>query len=660
MMGWASDLGSLMGQQLVYAAVVAAVVALIIKVARIKSPMLRQGLWSLVLLRLVLPTDMSSPISLRGPGEDVVQAAQTTLTKVVSEIEASAPMTKTTEAVTPLDAETAPFGGRFDRVQLRPDPVIASHSVNERAVEAAPLDRDGTFPWVALALAFWAVGVGVFAGQYIRGWIGYMRAVHRGRRVEDVVVQNMLGYWRTVMGVGRPVQLVAGANHISPFTMGLFRPVIFVPEALVDRARKAALDAALGHEMAHIRRLDDLWIKFEAIIKIAYFFFPVVWWAGARIEAAREEACDALALHRGQRQAKAYAAGLLTALKLCAEPHRVAPCPGLTQAMGGLRQRLLNLKAKKESPMATLRSLAIIALVGGCTLPLAQAADEPQDSADVNSAFAQAEAPKAPIAMQPAIPPQPPQPRGMDHHSMVFADALAQQEFSTAMQRFNAQMAAIPQAEMHPDHVFDRDQAKRLVGELKQEIAHLRRESLREIRDFDRETRDLDREAREFDREMRDLEHELRDMEVEIREGEMEMRMELQGIFDPEERAELQAEIEKQIREAHEKMLSAEDEMRLHQDAMREAQQHIQEQVQEHLKDREILMEAHSEAIELAMRVMEDVQVQIGDIMSDEDIENLEDRVERAVELAHEKARKAMEDAMQSVEENREKIENKK
>ncbi|MGD8327087.1 MAG: M56 family metallopeptidase, partial [Sphingomonadales bacterium] len=557
---------------------------------------------------------------------------------------------KSEEPVMTLPSPTQPvaFEGRYERAKLLPlGDALLSKRKQESVVllDAQPQKTD---VWLPLLLSIWAIGVGIFAGQYIRSWFGYAAAVQQAFRPVNPQTEAMLDYWRSAMGVRRKVRLVAGANHISPFTMGLLRPVIFVPKSLVEPGRERALDAAMGHEMAHIRRLDDLWIKFEAAIKIAYFFFPIVWWVGARIEAAREEACDALALHRGRREAKTYATGLLTALKLCAEPRTVAPCPGLTHAMGGLRQRLLNLKSKKESPMATIRSLAIIALVGGCTLPLAQAADSPQDVDDVNDAFAQAESPTLPPA-----PPQPPVP-GFEN-DMAFADVVAGQEFAAAMQRFNAQMATIPLAEIHPKHVFGKKETKHLVRDFEREIAHLKREGLHDVRAFDQETRALNSELRELGREVQERERDLREMHEEMREAEQEMRMEMQFELDPEEQAEMRAEIEEELREAQEEIQLAEEALRQTQEAMRVAEEELRVQMETRMVDREFLIEQHQKAMELAMQVMEDVRVDIDTIMESEDLENLETRVEEAIELAHEKARKAMEDAMQSVEENKEK-----
>ncbi|MGD8326984.1 MAG: hypothetical protein PVF65_08720, partial [Sphingomonadales bacterium] len=123
MMDWAPNVASQLGQQLLYAAVTAAVVALIIKFTHVKSPLLRQGLWSLVLLRLVLPTDLSSPLSLRGVGEEMASAAQGTfLQEQIATASSSLKSKKSEEPVMTLPSPTQPvaFEGRYERAKLLP------------------------------------------------------------------------------------------------------------------------------------------------------------------------------------------------------------------------------------------------------------------------------------------------------------------------------------------------------------------------------------------------------------------------------------------------------------------------------------------------------------------------------------------------------------
>lgn len=633
---------NLIGQQILYAFLVACVVTLVIRYGKVKSPLLRQGLWSLVLLRLILPLDLSSPFSLREAGDQLYVFAKDT---------AHQTLPASLNPVEEVAIDAAPL--------LYPEPVRSfeapsQYRGNARAVSdvnlgALPTAETGEMQlvaygpgfWNALLFGLWLLGVVVFGSQYARNWRHYRTAVRQGCRIVDAENNDVLQFWRRAMGVSRRVHLIAGDNQISPFTMGVFRPVIFVPQALMEQGREKALDAALGHEMAHIRRLDDVWIKFEAVIKIIYFFFPVVWWVGARIEAAREEACDALALHKGGRLPKTYANGLLSALKLTVQPKSLAPSPGLTQNMKGLRDRLVSLNSKKESRIAMFRSLAIIAVVGGCTLPLAQASneqsEEPSKPQQVESAFSDAET--SPLMMDDGV-------------STSFGDAEADQEFTLAMRRFNAQMAQIPAKSYHPHpnaHKPDRI-ARRIHREVRRELADVQREMAAasselsqdlvmlgdSMRDLHLAERDDLRALRAAERKKRAIEREL--MELQKRELPPEEREEArQGLYEEMRKAEERAQM------VQEKL----DEMRLKLDRVRTE---MQERVLEHKQFAEI----QREAMAMARDAMERANEEVSAILESEEFENLQEKVEEAVRRAHEKARKSIDDAMQSVEKNKE------
>ena len=106
---------SLIGQQVLYALLVACVVALVIRYGKVKSPLLRQGLWSLVLIRLVLPLDLSAPFSLREAGDQLYAMAkdkvQRELPVTYERLEATVPDL----TPTPIQVTLEPFEGRYDQ-----------------------------------------------------------------------------------------------------------------------------------------------------------------------------------------------------------------------------------------------------------------------------------------------------------------------------------------------------------------------------------------------------------------------------------------------------------------------------------------------------------------------------------------------------------------
>ena len=65
-------------------------------------------------------------------------------------------------------------------------------------------------------------------------------------------------------------------------------------------ARRPAIDrrdpAGPAHELAHVRRRDLLWSGLAGLVRVLFFFHPLVWLAHREALVAREAACDALAL----------------------------------------------------------------------------------------------------------------------------------------------------------------------------------------------------------------------------------------------------------------------------------------------------------------------------------------------------------------------------
>ncbi|MBN1467038.1 peptidoglycan DD-metalloendopeptidase family protein, partial [candidate division KSB1 bacterium] len=75
------------------------------------------------------------------------------------------------------------------------------------------------------------------------------------------------------------------------------------------------IHAVIAHEMAHIKRLDDLWIVLQNFIQAAYFFHPAIWLTNHRIYIARECICDSIVLAQDRLSRRAYCRGLISALK---------------------------------------------------------------------------------------------------------------------------------------------------------------------------------------------------------------------------------------------------------------------------------------------------------------------------------------------------------
>jgi beta-lactamase regulating signal transducer with metallopeptidase domain len=149
--------------------------------------------------------------------------------------------------------------------------------------------------WAAPLCAVWIVGVVVMLVRQVGGlwWLD---------RLDRRVVHDLPPKWlerlhalQHTMGISRAIVVRLTDDVLVPFTARLFRPIIWVPRALLTRLSHSQIEALLAHELAHIRRLDWLWNGLQCVIEALLFFHPGVWWLSRRIREERERACDAMA-----------------------------------------------------------------------------------------------------------------------------------------------------------------------------------------------------------------------------------------------------------------------------------------------------------------------------------------------------------------------------
>jgi TonB family protein len=144
------------------------------------------------------------------------------------------------------------------------------------------------------------------------------RQVRRAQRIED---GREHAAWRRLQDAGRvrpSVTLLSSTAILEPSVVGIVKPAVLWPAAASDLLDDAQLDAILVHELAHVRRRDNLAGAMHMVVEAVFWFHPVVWWLAARLVDAREAACDEAVLAHGT-EPRRYAEGLLTMCRLCLE-----------------------------------------------------------------------------------------------------------------------------------------------------------------------------------------------------------------------------------------------------------------------------------------------------------------------------------------------------
>ncbi|MEL6276260.1 MAG: M56 family metallopeptidase, partial [Bacteroidota bacterium] len=163
------------------------------------------------------------------------------------------------------------------------------------AVVTAPLPEEGIFmPELYLALAgIWFLGL-LFGGLQLLA--GHWQTTYRYRRHLLALPKEWLNIADHLLERlnyrGKIPQLALSSRIFSPALVGVFRPLILLPVAMVNQLSLEQVEAVLAHEMAHLRRADHWWNLLQSIIELLFYFNPAVHWISRCIREEREHCCD--------------------------------------------------------------------------------------------------------------------------------------------------------------------------------------------------------------------------------------------------------------------------------------------------------------------------------------------------------------------------------
>ena len=196
--------------------------------------------------------------------------------------------------------------------------------------------------------------------------------------VRDVKIKTISQNWKKLYELKRQIKIYASDKYLSPYTIGIIRPNIFIPQAILDANNPIMLKAIIGHEMAHIKRYDALWIQLQFFIQAFFFFYPIVWFASRHLNLAREGICDQMVLQHKLVLPKQYAGSLIQILQLNSIGAINWPyAPAFKTNKHALKLRINQIMENNVMNKKQIFTLIVFfALLGFITLPMASILDD--------------------------------------------------------------------------------------------------------------------------------------------------------------------------------------------------------------------------------------------------------------------------------------------
>lgn len=194
-------------------------------------------------------------------------------------------------------------------VVLEQMPVMAAPTVQ-------PVNEGFSFEFdlASAAIVFLALGwmFRAFRARWARKELE--RITSKSEQIRSHAVLSSARFWQDRLGLKRKTDFRLLPGDYSPFTQGVLKPVVYLPNGLERELSHEEMALVVGHELMHIRRLDAIWRPLERVVADVLWFNPFAWLVRKELDRAREIACDE-AMLVSKAPAIVYARALVAAAR---------------------------------------------------------------------------------------------------------------------------------------------------------------------------------------------------------------------------------------------------------------------------------------------------------------------------------------------------------
>jgi beta-lactamase regulating signal transducer with metallopeptidase domain len=168
--------------------------------------------------------------------------------------------------------------------------------------------------WQRLLILVWLSGVAFLLVRYVVGRIGLHSIVRRSSPIRDERIQSLLRELSCKLGVRKSTIILKSELCPAPFTFRIIHPAIMLPNNM-NSWPESLLRTVLLHELAHIKRRDQLTRKMSWLILCLFWCIPPIWYVHRCLLMTEEKACDSLVVQQGVDSTD-YAEHLVTIIRI--------------------------------------------------------------------------------------------------------------------------------------------------------------------------------------------------------------------------------------------------------------------------------------------------------------------------------------------------------
>ena len=277
----------------VYATILFGVTMLLKRLLKEKlSPVLHYAVWSLFLLRLILPVTFQSPVQLFS-----LPVAQASVS-VPADLQESG-NTNTLAAMQTNEAVTGSQPGALEpTTQFAP---------TQAGIFAVGKNQAPSLP--AVLLIVWLTGASIGIGYIVLLYIRLQKRIIQNAVKPAKQLRILYQEVKKELGIRAKVPLVCQYGLTSPGI--LFPACVLMPMETLAAMQDEQVKNTLRHELIHYKRGDHVVSVLLSLLNAVYWFNPIVWIAVRQIRADMETVCDSFVVRNMSAKQKGDYANLI-------------------------------------------------------------------------------------------------------------------------------------------------------------------------------------------------------------------------------------------------------------------------------------------------------------------------------------------------------------
>lgn len=253
-------------------------------------------------------------------------------------------------------------------LEIRVPAADIDYQANVAAVSSAYAQGDGAatgassgISWLSVGVVVWIAGAAVLALLQVIVYCRFRSRMSAWSREPDALLLCTAETLKCELGVRKTFRVLCCDRVRSPMLIGILRPMIFLPPGLDGEQ----IDAALRHELTHLKRRDILLKAVILSANILHWFNPLVWLMVREAERDIEAACDeAMTAGKSLHQRRRYCEIILDMMSERV-PFCVAAFVCRKESMMKRFANIMDTRARTRGILLTVLVLCASVLLGG-------------------------------------------------------------------------------------------------------------------------------------------------------------------------------------------------------------------------------------------------------------------------------------------------------